>query len=220
MLPTSGITYYKPEWSDTAKSPYSHYTTTSRIAVYNEDVDGKFQQNFQIGLTQIGSIFNHKHTKASTTTVKTVLTPQKKTEWKEQIKSNKTFKYDTTVGMALPQMDPAFIDNDIWNAVGYQYCCSGGVTEGTLMPYGQYIQQYNINGVGGYYPTESYIKPFDLSSDTITNNGKKFLPVGSVTNGRVPATNSVNAVDFCSNSPKVYNNGNLWSYYLTGRCCL
>jgi hypothetical protein len=79
------------------------------------------------------------------------------------------------------------------------------------MAYGQYIQEYGINGLTGENPHSPLT--------TADAGGKRFLTAGTVVSGRLSepdSSTSVPASTFCSHLPSVYNNGNMWLHWLTG----
>jgi hypothetical protein len=132
---------------------------------------------------------------------------------KKKLINNKTFKYDTVPGMLTLQADTEFKKNDIYRGVGYHLASAAitGYTNDSLMAYGQYIQNYGINGLTGENPSSVLT--------TADAGGKRFLTAGTVVSGRLSepvSSTSVPATTFCSNYPSVYNNGNMWLHWLTG----
>ncbi len=159
--------------------------------------DLQYEQNFILGLQQVGSIFNHTHKQlsfdnASNTQIN---------NFNNVINKIRTYEQDTCVGMMnLQYANNLFETNNIKNSVGYAYITSG--LSDNIIPYGQYIQTNGINGTNVDGKTENQLENIDLS-------GKCILTAS-------PST-SIAVSTFVSNDPTVYNNGNFWAANLSGR---
>ena len=104
---------------------------------YNISEQEKWQQNFQLHFTEIGSVFNHSHEKFIFTLPGIGTDPDSPEisitdpffialieKLKTKLINNKTFRYDTVPGMLTLQADTEFKKNDIYRGVGYHLASS------------------------------------------------------------------------------------------------
>jgi hypothetical protein len=157
--------------------------------------DLQYEQNFILGLSQVGSIFNHTHKQLSFDNA----SDSQIHNFNNVINKIRTNEYDTCIGMMnLQYANNLFETNNIKNSVGYAYITSG--LSDNIIPYGQYIQTNCINGTNA--DGKNQLKNFILSEKCILTTEKDTsIPVST----------------FVSNDPTVYNNGNFWAANLSGR---
>lgn len=91
---------------------------------YDIDEQEKWQQNFQLNFTEIGSAFNHSHEKfifnsSGSFSITDPIFISLIQKLKTKLINNKTFKYDTVPGMLTLQADTEFEKNNIYRGVGY-----------------------------------------------------------------------------------------------------
>lgn len=155
-----------------------------------DNINFKLEKNFNIGICQFGSIFNHTHTNLIIDDSSTNIFWQYISGFLNDLR---TFKNDTCIGMMNPQYACNLFElNDSTKSMGYAYINPNNA----YTPIGQYIQKYKLNGYN-----------YNIS-ETARAEGKniigKQIPLSSENGVSLPLST------FYTDDSNVYNNGNFW----------
>lgn len=162
---------------------------------YLSEINFKTFKNFEIGVNQFGSIFNHNH--------KDLIINQDSSNivWEYvsgYLNDLRTFKNDTCIGMMNQQYACNLFElNDATKSIGYAYINPTN----SYIPIGQYIQKYHLNGYNYEYNNLG-------KNDENRNNGNSILGESLLLNNKIGI--SVPLTQFYTDNSEIYNNGNFW----------
>lgn len=164
------------------------------------------QQNFNLGICQLGSIFNHTHNGLTLDT-----THDLKERLDTALNMIKTIATDPCVGMSNPQLPiNLFETNNQNNSIGYTYTSISGVHN----VYGEHNYQQKL--LTQNFPLSTYnivsmnynkLSSFIMKQDEYTNNANMCLSSDMYTaiNAGLYAKNIIDKTD-----KNLYNNGQFW----------